>query len=75
MQMKLDELTQRGCGESAEIFREGDTKYQTTESKVLAVVQLQTVYDAASSALTALGEPMETHTSVPGKSRMPHMTS
>jgi len=74
-QMKLDELTQPGWGDAADNFRERDKKYGMTELKVLAVVQLQTADDAASSVPMTFSEPLETLDSVPGKLQMPQVTS
>ena len=75
MQMKLDELTQPGCGDVADYFDERDNKYGMTDLKVLAVVQPPTEDDAASSGLMTLSEPLETLDSVPGKLQMPQVTS
>ena len=47
----------------------------TTEWDFPAVVQPQTVDDAASSVLTTFDDPMETLDSVPGKFQMPQVTS
>ena len=66
-QMMPDELMQRGWGDAAHYFSEKDQKYGTTKLKVLAMIQLQTEDDAASSAPTIFGEPMETFDSVPSK--------
>ena len=74
-QMKLDELTQPGCGDPADSFRERDTKHGLTESNVLAVVQPQMADDAASSMPPTFGEHMETLDSVPGELQMPQVTS
>ena len=74
-QMKLDEMTQPGWGDSADYFRDGDRKYWTTELKGLAVVQLQTPDDAESSAPITYGEPMETLDSIPTKLLTPLVTS
>ena len=74
-EMKLDELTQPGWGDMADYFHKRDKKYTTTEWKVLAIVQPQTVAVAASSALTTIGEPMETFNSVLGKLQMLQVTS
>ena len=74
-QMKLDKLTQPGWGDTADYFHERDKKYGTAESKVPAVVQLQTADDAALSVPTTFSEPRETLDSVPGKFQMPQVTS
>ena len=74
-QMKLHKLTQPGWGDPSDLFRERDKKHGMTAFKVQAVVQPQTADNAASSALTTVGEPMETLDSVPGKSQIPHLTS
>jgi len=74
-QMMLDDLTQPCQGEAADYFREKDKKYGTTELKVPAWVQPHTADDAASSVRTVFSEPLETLDSVPGKLRMPQVTS
>jgi len=74
-QMKLDELTQCGWGDAADYLRKRDKKYWMTEWKVPAVAQPQTADDAASSAPTTFGEPMETLDSVPRKLQMLQVTS
>jgi len=53
-QMKLDELTQPGCGDAASNFRERDTKYGTTELRVPAVVKPQTGDGAAAQVRITL---------------------
>jgi len=63
--MKLDELTQPGWGAAAHYFHENDRMYKTTEWKVPAVIEPQTVDEAASSSPPTFGEPMETLDSVP----------
>jgi predicted alpha/beta-fold hydrolase len=44
-QMKFDKLTQPGLEDAADYFRERDMKYCTSELRVPAVVQLQTIDD------------------------------
>jgi len=73
--MKLNELRQPGWGDTADDFCERYMKYGTTALKVLAVVQPQTAYDAASSVPTTFSEPRETLDSIPGKLKMPQVTS
>jgi len=65
--MKLDESTQPGWGDTADDSCQRHKKYWTNELKVTAVVQPHTEDDAASSALSTFGEPIETLDSVPGK--------
>ena len=67
-QMTLDEWRQPGWGDAAGYFLERDTKNGTTELMDPAVVQLRKVYDAALSALTTLGERMESRDRIPGQS-------
>jgi len=74
-QMKLDELTQPGCEEAADYFRERDKKYGTPEFRLPAVVQPQTDNDAAAPAPTTFGEPMECLDIVAGISQMLQGTS
>ena len=74
-QMKLDELTQPGCGDAANSLCERDDKYRMTELKFPAVVQPPTADDAASSVRTTDSEPLETPDSIPGKLQMPQVTS
>jgi len=74
-QMKLDEMTQPGWGDTAVYFRDRDKKYGATEMKILAVVQPQTADDAASSVPTTFSEPLETVDSIPRKLQMPQVTS
>lgn len=45
------------------------------ELKDLAVVQLEIEQSAASPKATALGDLMETHVIIPGKSQLPNGTS
>jgi len=58
MQMKLDEMTQPGWWDAADLFCDRDKKYRTTKWKVLAVVNPQMDEVAATLAATALGEQM-----------------
>jgi len=73
-QMKLDESTQQGRGDTVEYFHEKDREYCTAKSIVPVVVQLQTAKDAAASAPTTFGERVETLNFIPGKSQMLHKT-
>ena len=75
MQMKLDELTQPGCRDSADYFCERDKKYGTTELKVPAVVKPHTDNNAAIPAPSTFGELMESVDIIPGISQMPQGTS
>jgi len=74
-QMKPDELTQPGWGDTAYYFHERDKKYGTTELKVPAVLQPQTADDAVSSVLTTFSEPLETLDSIAGELNMLQVTS
>jgi len=74
-QMKFNQLRWPGWGDAADCFHERDKRYQMTEPKVPAVCQLQMDDDAASSAATTFGEPMETPESVARKSQMLQVTS
>jgi len=74
-QMKLDELTQPGWGNSADCFSARDKKSSTSELKVPAVVKPQTDNDAAAPAPTTLGVLMECLDIVPGIWQMPQVTS
>jgi len=73
--IKLEESTQRGRGDAANILRDKDEKYGTTELKVPAVVQPQTADDAASSAPTTFGELMETLDHIRRRLQMPQVNS
>jgi hypothetical protein len=75
MQMKLDELTQPGWEDAADYFRERDKKYGTTELRVPAVVQPQTMDDAPAPPPATFGELMESLDIVPGISQRPQGTS
>ena len=74
-QMKLDELTQPGWEDAADYFRERDKKYGTTELRVPAVVQPQTMDDAPAPPPATFGELMESLDIVPGISQRPQGTS
>jgi len=52
-------MTQAGWGDSTDCFRGRDKKFNTTELTIPTVVQPQTEDDAASSALTTFGEPID----------------
>jgi len=66
-QMRLDELTQPGWGDTANYFRKRDMKYRITELKVLAVVKHQTDTTAATPSPTTFGELMQALDIVPGQ--------
>jgi len=66
MQMKLDELTQRGSEGAADYHRDRDMKYGISNVRVPAVFTPQTDDDAAAPAPTIFGELMECLDSVPG---------
>jgi hypothetical protein len=74
-QMKLDELTQPGWEDAADYFRERDKKYGTTELRVPAVVQPQTMDDAPAPPPATFGELMESLDIVPRISQRPQGTS
>jgi len=74
-QMKLDELTQPGWEDAADNFPERDKKYGTTELRVPAVVQPQTMDDALAPLPATFGELMESLDIVPGISQRPQGTS
>ena len=73
--MRLNELTQPGWEDAADLFRERDQKYGTSGLRVPAVVQLQTNDDALPPPQTPFGELMESLDIVPGKAQMPQGTS
>jgi len=73
--MRLDELTQPGCGDAANYFRETDMKYGTAELKVPAVVTPRIDTTVASASLTTAGEHMQTVDIVRGQLEMPAVTS
>jgi len=70
-QLRLDELTQRGCGDAADYFCKGDMKYGTTELKIPAVGKPQEDSTAATPSPTTFGELMQALDIVPGQSQMP----
>jgi hypothetical protein len=74
-QMKIDELTQPGCEDAADYFRERDKKYGTTELRVPAFVQPQTMDDALAPPPATFGELMESLDIVPGILQRPQETS
>jgi len=74
-QMKLDELTQPGWEDAADYFRERDKKYGTTELRVPAGVQPQTMDDAPEPPPETFGELMESLDIVPGMPQMRQGTS
>jgi hypothetical protein len=74
-QMKVDELTQPGWEDAAKYFREPDKKYGITESRVPAVVQPQTNYDAQAPPPATFGELRESLDNVRGMSQRPQWTS
>jgi hypothetical protein len=51
-EMRLDELTQPGCGDVANYFRERDMKYRTAELNVPAVVKRHMDMTAATPSAT-----------------------
>jgi hypothetical protein len=55
-QMKLEELTQLGCQDAADYFRERDKKYGITELSVPAVNKPQTNDDAPAPPPATFGE-------------------
>jgi hypothetical protein len=59
-QMKLDALTQPGCGDPANDFRERDMKYGTAGLKVPAVVTPRIHTTAASASPTTAGDHLQT---------------
>jgi len=74
-QMKLDELTQRGCEDAPDHFREQDNKYRTSELSVPAVIQPHMNDDARAPPLTTFGELLEPLDIGPGISQRPQGTS
>jgi len=74
-QMKLDELTQQAWEDAADYFRERHKKYGTTELRVPAVVQAQTMDDAPAPPPATFGELIESLDIVLGISRRPQGTS
>jgi len=74
-QVKLVELTQPGWQDAADDFSEQDKKYGTTELRVPAVVQPQTMADAPAPPPATFGELMESLDIFPGISQWPQGTS
>jgi len=74
-QMKLDELTHPGWGDTADYFCERDKKYGTSEWKVPAILKSQTDHVAVAPSQTTFGELLETLDIVPGILPMPRCTS
>ena len=74
-QMRLDELTHPGWGDTADYFRDRDMKYGTTEFMVPAVVKPQTDTTAATPSPTKFEDHMQDLHVVPGQSQMPQVTS
>ena len=74
-QMKLDELTQPGWGDTANNFRERDIKYGTTELRIPAVVKPQIDTTAATLSPTTFGKHMQTLDIVRGQSPITAVTS
>ena len=74
-QMRLDQQTQPGWGDAADIFCARDMKYRTPELKVPAVLNPQTDSTAATPSPTTFGERMQAFDIVPGQSQMPQVTS
>jgi len=74
-QMKLDELTQPKWQDTADYFCEQDKMYGTTELRVPAVVQPQTIDDALEPPPATFGELMESLDIVPRISQRPQGTS
>jgi len=73
-QMKLDEMTEPGCGDAADYIGERDKKSSTSKLKVPAVITPQTDDDAAAPAPTTLGEHMEYLDVIPGILQMLQVT-
>ena len=71
MQMKLEELTQRGWENTEDYFFERDRKYNTFEMTVPEVIQLYTEENAVTPATTPFGDRMECLDIVSGISQMP----
>jgi hypothetical protein len=74
-QMKLEELTRPGWEDAANYLREQHMKYSTSESRVPAVVQLQTNEDAPAPPPTTFGQLIESLDIVPGIWQRPQGTS
>jgi len=73
--MRLEELTQPGCGDIANCFRERDMKCWTAEFKVPAIFKPQIDRTAATPYPTTFGELMQTLDIVCGKEQIPTVTS
>jgi len=73
--MKLDELTQPGCGDATNYLSERDMKYGNTEWRVPAGVKHQIDTTAATPSSTTFGEHMQTLDIVRGESPMTAVTS
>jgi hypothetical protein len=74
-QLKPDELTQAGWGDTAHYLCERDVKYRTTELNVPAVGKPEEDSTAATPSPTTFGELMQALDIVPGQSQMPQVTS
>jgi hypothetical protein len=74
-QMRHDELTQPGWGNTSDYFREWDLKYGTTELNVPVVGKPQTVCTAATPSPTIFAQLMHALDMVPGQSQMLQVTS
>jgi len=74
-QIKLDECTQPGWGDTVHYFCETDIKFRTTESKVFTVFDPEMEKVVAVPTPTTNSERMESHDIVPGKSQIPPGTS
>ena len=74
-QMRLDKLTQPGCRDAADYFRERDKNYGTIQLKVPAVVKPHTSTTAATPSLITYGELMKVLDIIPGQSQMPQVMS
>jgi len=74
-QMRLDELTQPGWGDAANLFYERDMKDGTAELKFPAVVKPEIDMTAATPSLTTFGELMQTLDIVWRQSQIPAVTS
>ena len=72
---EAQQLTQPGWEDAANYFRERDKKYGTFESKVLAVVQLQTNDEALAPPPTTFGQLVVSVDIVHGISQRPQGTS
>ena len=75
IQMRLDELTQPGCGDAANCTCEWVVKYGTAELKVPAVVKPQIDITTATLPQRTIGELIQTVEIVRWQSKMPAGTS